>query len=160
MCRNASLTRGTVHSARTHGHSTKDNRRIAGQVSRCNQMLSSGRPRRAGNRTKIAHDTQRAKSATSPLTSNPDFKNPEFLYAREPEDQRMLPRRFAPTVARAGKDGRTASKTYALLRITLGGRTSEAAEVRSDAGPAPAAARTDGPESYWSSRQQNPSIAG
>ena len=55
-------------------------------------MLSSGRPWRAGNRTKIAHDAQRAKSATAPLTSNPDFKNPEFLYAKESKDQRTLPR--------------------------------------------------------------------
>jgi len=46
--------------------------------------------------------------------------------------------------ATAGEDRRTAGKTCALLLATLGGRTSDAAAVRGDAGPDRATAGTDG----------------
>lgn len=61
--------------------------------------------------------------------------------------------------ATAGEDGRTAGETCALLLATAGGRTSDAAAVRGDAGPHRAATDTDGIGGSWSSRQRNPSIS-
>ena len=48
------------------------------------------------------------------------------------------------SAATAGQDRRTASETRALLLVAAGGRTSDAAAVRGDAGPARAAADTRG----------------
>src|SRR5271157_4796281 len=60
--------------------------------------------------------------------------------------------------ATAGEDGRTAGETCPLLLATAGGRTSDAAAVRGNAGPDRAATDTDGIGGSWSSRQRNPSI--
>ena len=46
--------------------------------------------------------------------------------------------------ATAGEDRRTAGETCTLLLATVGGRTSDAAAVRGDAGPDRSAADTDG----------------
>jgi hypothetical protein len=51
--------------------------------------------------------------------------------------------------ATPGEDGRTVSKTCALLLVTLGGRTSDAATVRSDAGPDRAVAGSDVIDRWW-----------
>jgi hypothetical protein len=51
--------------------------------------------------------------------------------------------------ATAGEDRRPVGQTCALLLATAGGRTSDAAAVRGDAGPDRAVADTHGIESYW-----------
>lgn len=51
--------------------------------------------------------------------------------------------------AAAGEDRWTAGQTCALLLATAGGRTSDAAAVRGDAGPDRAATATDGIASWW-----------
>jgi hypothetical protein len=53
------------------------------------------------------------------------------------------------SAATAGEDRRTAGQTCALLLATAGGRTSDAAAVRGDAGPDCAATATDGIASWW-----------
>ena len=71
-------------------------------------------------------------------------------------DRELVPDELAAT---AGEDRRTAGQTCALLLATAGGRTSDAAAVRGDAGPDRAATDTDGIGGSWSSRQRNPSIS-
>ena len=60
--------------------------------------------------------------------------------------------------ATTGEDRRTAGETCPLLLALAGGRTSDSAAVRSDAGPDRTATDTDGIGGTWSSRQRNPSI--
>src|SRR5664280_890471 len=62
------------------------------------------------------------------------------------------------SAATAGEDGWTAGQTCALLLATAGGRTSDAAAVRGNAGPDRAATDTDGIGGSWSSEQRNPII--
>ena len=63
--------------------------------------------------------------------------------------------------ATAGEDRRTAGQTCALLLATCGGRTSDAAAVRGDAGPDRAAADTDGIDRMVVQvEQRNPSTTG
>ena len=64
------------------------------------------------------------------------------------------------SAATAGEDRRTAGETCALLLATVGGRTSEPATVRGDAGPDRATAGTDGIDGWRSGQQRNPSTAG
>ena len=59
----------------------------------------------------------------------------------------------------AGEDRRTAGETCALLLATAGGRTSDAAAIRGDAGSDRSTTDTDGIGRSWSSQQQNPSIS-
>jgi len=56
--------------------------------------------------------------------------------------------------ATAGEDRRTSGQTCALLLATAGGRTSDAAAVRGDAGPDRAATATDGIASWWPSQRR------
>jgi hypothetical protein len=62
--------------------------------------------------------------------------------------------------AAVGQDGREAGETCPLLLASAGGRTSESAAVRSDAGPDRGATATDGIESWWPRQQRNLSTAG
>ena len=57
--------------------------------------------------------------------------------------------------AKAGEDRRAAVEACALLLAIAGGRTSDAAAVRGDAGPDRATADTDGIGESWSSQQRN-----
>jgi hypothetical protein len=59
----------------------------------------------------------------------------------------MVPDQLAAT---AGEDSRTAGQACALLLATLGGRTSDAAAVRGDAGADRATAGTDRIDRWWS----------
>ena len=68
-------------------------------------------------------------------------------------DSELVSDKFAAT---AGEDRRAAGQTCALLLATLGGRTSEPAAVRGDAGSDHAAAGTDGIIiRWWSSPHRN-----
>jgi hypothetical protein len=58
------------------------------------------------------------------------------------------------------RTGGAAGETCPLLLAPAGGRTSESAAVRSDAGPDRAAIDTNGIGGWRSSQQRNPSIAG
>jgi hypothetical protein len=59
-----------------------------------------------------------------------------------------------------GEDRRAAGEACPLLLASAGGRTSESATVRSDAGPDRAATATDGIESWWPRQQRNLATAG
>ncbi len=72
-----------------------------------------------------------------------------------PTNRELVADQFAAT---AGEDGLTAGETCPLLLVSAGGRTSESAAVRSDAGSGRAATAMDGIGEPRSSRQRNPSI--
>jgi hypothetical protein len=63
-----------------------------------------------------------------------------------PTNRELVVDEFAAT---AGEDRRTAGQTCALLLAILGGRTSEPAAIRGDAGSDRATAGTDGINRWW-----------
>jgi len=83
----------------------------------------------------------------------------EFVAATgvAPTDRELVAGESAAT---ASEDRGTAGATCTLLLAIVGGRTSQPAAVRGDAGPDRAATATDGIESWWPRQQRNLSTAG